>query len=519
LHGARLRFARNLTQAQLDSAHGDRSTTLPSNLAIPEHWLRDEEARNSQLEKHISDLAGSINDPYARLGVSRKASSREIRAAYVRLVKELHPDAHTHNPATLELLKDINRAYQDLKDLAKAPVSRPPKTDFRHPSVVFVGSFLVSTALILVTFAGLFYAGFFAPPRPTLVAVNAETKEAAGPSGPVVAHSADAAADDAAWAEAERQGTSASLHRYLGRFSTGRHASVATERLAMVVLTEAAVRKPPNLQHRAALTEARTSLSRYLEVFPEGQLASEVRASMAAIESAESVFLAERAGPEVALVEHLDAHPKSVSQRVGKTPNAIDAIEFGQLAVDGDSTVARQADSNQKLRTHLDANADSAEANAGQLFAAIETAEVTRRRDNDAWAAAQQAGTSEAFRLYLDTYPDGLSVPSALQVLASIAAADHELRRDESDWSKAQRQNTRNAFSGYLSAHPNGRHVEIARARIANLDREARMGLPGGFKAAKQAAPTAGVGKANAPANARWPSADEPFIGADGRIR
>ena len=363
LHGARLHQARNLTQAQIEAAHGDRATTLPPQLAFPEHWLKDEEGRNSQLEKRIGAAAGSIADPWSRLGVSRKASLREIRAAYVRLVKELHPDAHAHNPAALDRLKEINRAYQDLKDLARRSASRPPKTGFRRPSAVFVGSFLASTALILVAFAGLFYAGFFAPTPAAPVAVNPQTTDAAGPPGSVVDPSALAAADDAAWAEAERQGTSVSLHRYLGRFSTGRHASMATDKLAIVVMSEATLSKIPDWQHRAALAEARTALSRYLDVYPDGQLAPEVRARLAAIASAEAAILADdaawaaaqRVGTKVALLQYLDAHPKGVNQGAArKTLDAIAALEARQRADHAAWTAARQAGTREALRSYLD---------------------------------------------------------------------------------------------------------------------------------------------------------------------
>ncbi len=527
LHGARLHHARNLTQAQINAAHGDRATTLPAQLAFPEHWLKDEEGRNSQLEKRVGAAAGSIDDPWSRLGVSRKASLREIRAAYVRLVKELHPDAHAHNPAAVDRLKEINRAYQDLKDLARRSASRPPKTGFRRPSAVFVGGFLASTALVWVVFAALFYAGFFAPTSGTPVAVNSQTTDA---PGPVVDPSALAAADDAAWAEAERQGTSVSLHRYLGRFSTGRHASMATDKLAIVVMSEATLSKTPDWQHRAALTEARTTLSRYLDVYPDGQLASEVRARLVAINSAEAAILADdaawaaaqRVGTKVALLQYLEAHPKGVNQGAAReTLDAIAALEARLRADDAAWTVARQAGTREALRSYLDAYPHGAKAGeARQLVAGIDTAEARRRADDVAWAVAKQAGTSEALRLYLDAHPDGGNVASALQVLASLAAAEDELSRDEADWSQAQQQNTRTALSAYLAAHPNGRHVETARARIAGLDaREARTQLPGSVKAAKQAPPGSGLGKTDAPANVRWPSADEPFVGADGRIR
>ena len=49
-------------------------------------------------------------DPCAVLGVAREAGDEEIRAAYVRKVKEFPPD---RNPAAFELVRD---AYELLRD-------------------------------------------------------------------------------------------------------------------------------------------------------------------------------------------------------------------------------------------------------------------------------------------------------------------------------------------------------------------------------------------------------------------
>ncbi len=59
-----------------------------------------------------------LKDYYAILGVSSKASQKEIRDAYKRMSLRWHPD---RNPGkdTEEAMKDINEAYSILKDELK----------------------------------------------------------------------------------------------------------------------------------------------------------------------------------------------------------------------------------------------------------------------------------------------------------------------------------------------------------------------------------------------------------------
>eukprot|EP00529_Nitzschia_sp_RCC80_P020721 CAMPEP_0113503258 /NCGR_PEP_ID=MMETSP0014_2-20120614/34046_1 /TAXON_ID=2857 /ORGANISM="Nitzschia sp." /LENGTH=399 /DNA_ID=CAMNT_0000398209 /DNA_START=638 /DNA_END=1837 /DNA_ORIENTATION=- /assembly_acc=CAM_ASM_000159 len=59
--------------------------------------------------------AGTGRDFYKILGVSRNADSSEIKGAYRKLAKELHPDANP-NRDTTEQFQDINRAYEVLKN-------------------------------------------------------------------------------------------------------------------------------------------------------------------------------------------------------------------------------------------------------------------------------------------------------------------------------------------------------------------------------------------------------------------
>ena len=58
-------------------------------------------------------------DPYATLGVPRGANEKDIKSAYRKLAKELHPDRNTDNPKAAERFSDVTKAYDLLSDKDK----------------------------------------------------------------------------------------------------------------------------------------------------------------------------------------------------------------------------------------------------------------------------------------------------------------------------------------------------------------------------------------------------------------
>ncbi|KPF92672.1 molecular chaperone DnaJ [Novosphingobium sp. AAP83] len=58
-------------------------------------------------------------DPYSTLGVPRSATEKDIKSAYRKLAKELHPDTNKDNPKATERFSEVTNAYDLLSDRDK----------------------------------------------------------------------------------------------------------------------------------------------------------------------------------------------------------------------------------------------------------------------------------------------------------------------------------------------------------------------------------------------------------------
>src|ERR1700730_18798625 len=60
-----------------------------------------------------------MRDPYDVLGVSKGAGAAEIKSAFRKLAKKLHPDANKHDSRAASRFAELNAAYEIVGDEAK----------------------------------------------------------------------------------------------------------------------------------------------------------------------------------------------------------------------------------------------------------------------------------------------------------------------------------------------------------------------------------------------------------------
>jgi DnaJ-class molecular chaperone len=60
-----------------------------------------------------------MRDPYEVLGVTRSASATDVKSAFRRLAKKLHPDANKHDPKAASRFAELNAAYEIVGDKDK----------------------------------------------------------------------------------------------------------------------------------------------------------------------------------------------------------------------------------------------------------------------------------------------------------------------------------------------------------------------------------------------------------------
>ncbi len=61
-------------------------------------------------------MQSSVPNHYATLGLDRRCSLAQIRAAYRALAKQFHPDVNPHSPAAVARTQELNAAHEILSD-------------------------------------------------------------------------------------------------------------------------------------------------------------------------------------------------------------------------------------------------------------------------------------------------------------------------------------------------------------------------------------------------------------------
>jgi curved DNA-binding protein CbpA len=464
-----------------------------------DRWEEDRDSEPTQVARLARNRArrkpaSSSDHPHDILGVRRRASASEIRGAYLRLVKELHPDGRARDMDAHEAderLKAINQAYKKLKGPggragAKGAEGRKWR---RRASAIFVVGALTSAMPAFVILAVFYYynAERLGPPNPApgpgriADAVSAFTKD------PSAGH-------QSALAEAQKEGTKEAWARFLAAYPEGEPAEQARRSIAAIERAEA--RRRESIAWNAAENGTKEDLQRFISAYPDGEHAPRARQAIAAIELALARKLEERA--------------------------AWHAAEKG---------------TKEDLQRFIAAYPDGEHApQAGRALAAIAAADARHQADLAAWTIADRAGDRQALSKYLSDFPSGRHAEEAKQRVAGLDAEEGE--KDAAAWLKARQRNSKAAYAGYLTSHPLGRRAANARARIAELEQIEAEAKQANAQASKRAriarsaksrpppfpkrGQVAGGGwptKAGQAAGGGWPTADEPFVGPDGRIR
>ncbi len=522
LSGAWLADARGLTQAQIDHAHGHATTILPDHLAVPPGWLGEERAEPPPEEADDGDDVeadkgpdqgagwsssqpagddGSAGDPYSILGVGLKASQSEIRAAYLRLAKELHPDgrppsADADNAA--ERFKLINDAYQKLKETGRQVSVRTAERRHRARAAFMAG---VMSAMAPVLVVGVFAVWWLDAPGPTAPQTVAERTEDAG------AGARDSAGETAAVPAPTAETETVSVQGKENDVSRGKALAAARSQ------------------------GTREAWQRLMAAFPDDEAAAEAKAAIAAIERAEAHrrqeaidwARIEKSGDVQELQRFVLAHPDSA--HIGRAREMIAAIELAEARRRQEASAWAEAErggGRAELRRFVAAFPDSSYVRRAQeMIAAIELAE-TRRREAVAWAEAQRSGEKAGLERFARVRPHSVYAPEARRRVALLEA--EERRKDDAAWERAARRHSPAAYDGYLTAHSNGRRAADARLRKSELERaEARQVVESAQTTAGSVTETVAAAPAGRPRGPEvsqgWPSSDEPFLGADERIR
>ena len=68
-----------------------------------------------------------MRDPFEVLGVARDADEETLTKAYRKLARQYHPDTHPDDPVAERRMKEINAAYEQIKDIRAGRTPDPSR--------------------------------------------------------------------------------------------------------------------------------------------------------------------------------------------------------------------------------------------------------------------------------------------------------------------------------------------------------------------------------------------------------
>ena len=122
------------------------------------------------------------NDYYGALGVRRDAPPDEIKKAYRRLARELHPDVNP-DPETQERFKEITQAYEVLSDPGKRQMYDQGADPFAPNGGAGAGGF--GPGFPFSDIMDAFFGAGAAAPRPAQPGPARPQRDDPGRAGPV----------------------------------------------------------------------------------------------------------------------------------------------------------------------------------------------------------------------------------------------------------------------------------------------------------------------------------------------
>src|SRR6056297_402018 len=219
----------------------------------------------------------------------------------------------------------------------------------------------------------------------------------------------------------------------------------------------------------------------YLEQYPQGAYRAEAQARIAALDVPEPdpLELAEAAEAALGL-------SRADRQQIQRDLTILDFDTRGIDGIFGRGTRAAISAWQDAARYEVTGFLTGAQIRDLRQAAALRSAELEeedrRRReaeeraDRAFWQATGQGASESGMRTYLERFPDGLFSDLAQARLDDIEAARRAEAegQERADWDAVRAADTANAYRQYLAGYPDGLFVDIARARITELE----SGLP-----------------------------------------